>query len=154
MEALLTARPDRSPMLEWPEGRVRRYRGRLYAIEPVRTGERVAPQPVRWDLKGRLRLPGSGELWCEPAPGGLDPALTHAGVDVRFRRGGESCLPVGAKHRRSVKRLLQEAGIPPWLRPVIPMLYVNGRLAAIPGVCVCRDFESKGTGLAPRWRSR
>jgi tRNA(Ile)-lysidine synthase len=37
-------------------------------------------------------------------------------ITVRFRRGGERCKPVGCGHHRDLKKLFQEAGVPPWER--------------------------------------
>ena len=150
--ALLSADRDRRPELVWPEGLVRRYRGRLHAAPP--SGERPAPRSTMWDLGEPLTVPGSGVLWCERGEGGLDASLATRGVEVRFRQGGERCIPQGSPHHRPVKQLLQEAGIPPWQRAVIPLLYVDGQLAAIPGVCICEGFQAHGQGLVPCWRER
>ena len=43
-------------------------------------------------------------------------AWVTAGLSVRFRRGGERFRPAGATHDRALKKLLQEAGIVPWMR--------------------------------------
>src|SRR5690606_29132913 len=37
-------------------------------------------------------------------------------VDVRFRKGGERCQPVGRAHSQTLKKLFQEFHIPPWER--------------------------------------
>jgi tRNA(Ile)-lysidine synthase len=36
--------------------------------------------------------------------------------------------------RRSLKNLLREAGVPPWLRSRLPLLYVEDRLAWVAGI--------------------
>ena len=36
--------------------------------------------------------------------------------------------------RRTLKNLLQEAGIPPWERDRLPLLYLGGDLVHVPGV--------------------
>ena len=152
LDGLVSAEQDRRPELAWPEGLVRRYQGKLFAAPPP--GDRPALQPTVWDLRAPLSVPGSGILWGDPGDGGFDASVVARGVEVRFRQGGERCIPQGSGHHRLVKRLLQEAGVPPWQRGVIPLLYVDGQLAAIPGVCICEGFQARGKGLVPRWRER
>ena len=54
---------------------------------------------------------------------------------------------------RSLKNLLQEAGIPPWLRGAVPMLWVGERLAWVAGVGVAAEFRCPPgeAGILPRW---
>ncbi len=149
---LLYAAEDRQPCIEWLGGRLRRYRDRLYADDSV------DPEPlvgsIRWAGEPRLLLPG-GILHADPAPQGLDPALAAEGLALGSRRPGEHCHPEG-RGERSVKKLLQEAGIPPWLRDSWPILRRADVVAAIPGVCVCRGFASAPgqSGLALAWEPR
>lgn len=56
---------------------------------------------------------------------------------VRFGVEGLSCRPSGGGHRRSLKGLFQGAGIPPWLRPYVPLVLAEDRLVAVAGVCSC-----------------
>ncbi len=54
---------------------------------------------------------------------------------------------------RSLKNLLQEAGVPPWLRRDLPLLWVDGRLAWIAGVGVAAEFRCRPgeSGVMPDW---
>ncbi len=144
---VLGAAADAMPRLCWPGAEIRRYRNDLYGMRPL------APQNPRivlaWDLVGPLTLPDGGRLLAHPArgatdrTGGLRPL--HAGdgpLTVRFRHGGERCRPAGRGGSRAVKRLLQDAGIPPWLRDRVPMLYAGESLVAIAGVCVCAGWRA------------
>jgi len=49
-----------------------------------------------------------------------------------------------------VKKLLQEAGLPPWLRARLPLLWVEGLLVAIPNLGVECGWQAKAgePGLA------
>ena len=50
-------------------------------------------------------------------------------LTVRFRVGGER---MAASHgQRTLKRLLQEQRLPPWLRDAVPLVYAAGRLVAV-----------------------
>ncbi len=67
-------------------------------------------------------------------------------VEVRARRGGESLRPAGRDGSRTVKRLLQEARIPVWLRSMYPLIYIDDRLAAVPGSAIDAAFAQVGEG--------
>jgi len=54
-------------------------------------------------------------------------------ISVKSRAGGE-LLKVGEPaFHKAVKKILQESSIPPWIRDTIPLLYIDGRLAAVWG---------------------
>lgn len=150
---VLAARPDAEPQVDWPGAEVRRYRDGLYAMPPL------APPPTQvltWDLARPLQLPaGLGRLTAEMVRGrGLQAGACTGGVEVRFRHGGESCHPAGRGHRHSLKKLLQEAGVAPWERERLPLLYVDGELAQVGELCCCDPYAaSKGEpGVVIHWQ--
>ena len=59
-------------------------------------------------------------------------------------------------HRRSIKKLLQDAGLPPWKRLTYPLLEDADGVAAVPGIAE-RDPDpdpdppSGGTRWVARW---
>ncbi len=123
----LNAARDRQPCIRWPGGEARRYRDALYALPPL------APHDARRSLIWRpnadgyppLELSGLGQLRLQETVGaGLRKSvLADATLLVRFRQGGERFRPVGRRHGQELKKLLQEAGIPPWERDRLPLLY-------------------------------
>lgn len=152
LSSVLTAREDALPQVAWPGGQVRRYRDALYAMFSL-------PPPLEdaldWDGRDALLLPnGLGRLRLSAGRGrGLHPDVLAGRLTVRARRGGERCRLAGRKHTRDLKRLLQEAAVPPWLRERLPLLYLDEELAAVPGVGVCQPFAVEGDkeGLWPEW---
>ena len=76
-------------------------------------------------------------------------ALVGDTVEVRFRSGGEAILPAGDRHHRALKKLLQQARVPPWLRGRLPLLFVEDRLVAVAGQWV--DSAVAASGLDPGW---
>lgn len=143
LRAMLSAAEDRQPRIDWPGGEVRRYRGEMYASD-----EALLPQSWEqtWDLLTPLMLPaGLGSLAVTGDSGqALDLSrITSAPISVRFRGGGENCLPAGRGHHHSLKKLFQESAIPPWQRQRTPLVYVGNELAQIMGVCICEPFKAR-----------
>ena len=138
---LIPAREDATPCVNWPGGEIRRYRGKLYAVAPLPdTGAQASRD---WDLAQPLDLP-LGVLSAARQRGrGLRTALcTEAAVTVRFREGGESLRRRGHAHHQQLKKLFQEYGIPPWLRPYVPLVYVGERLASVAGLWLEDEFAA------------
>lgn len=153
LDDLLHAEGDRVPEMRWSGGRVRRYRERLYADDGVDPPPLGAPRP--WRGEPRLLLP-SGVLHASRVIGdGLHRTVVAQGLVVDHRRPGERCRPAG-RPRRSLKKLMQEAGIPPWQRDRWPVLRGQGEIVAVPGICVCAGFraEAADEGLALQFEPR
>lgn len=139
LQALLQAEQDRAPLLEWGGNRLRRYRNRLLLECEM---EAPVAASLEWDLAQALQLPG-GRLEAHATVGeGLREEVCRQRVEVRFRRGGERCRVAGRQHSSSLKKLLQERGIPPWLRGRLPLIHVDGELAAVADLWVCESFQA------------
>lgn len=139
---------DAQPVLVWRQRAVRRYRQRLY-ITQAKVGL-IEPGVLLWQAEIRLK---SGCLsWCG-AEEGIDPERLRRGrLELRPRIGGECMRLTVHGPRKTLKQLYQEAGIPPWLRLSTPLIYLDGELAAVPGLGVDAGFRAGGQGLVPCWR--
>ena len=149
--AVIAAGKDRTPVVKWPGSQVRRYRDSLYCMPNGGDGE-DPPQGRRWRPPEPVIFP-HGRLEASPVQGcGLRRSLAKS-VEVAFRRGGERCQPVGRQHSQSLKKLFQERGVPPWVRNRIPLIYVDGQLAAVAGLWICHPFAAEGDepGWALQW---
>lgn len=134
---LLAAREDAQAMLRWPGAELRRYRDRLYAGHPL--PQHDPTQILTWDLQKPLYLP-SRETPLTAAALRSDVGdlkSTGAHFTIRYRRGGERCRLTPRGRSRALKSLLQEAGVPPWLRDRIPLLYADDRLIEVIGYWTC-----------------
>ncbi len=149
---VLFAADDRMPVVRWKGGEVRRYRNRLYALTP-----RPGPDPSwrrTWDGSRPLDLPDGTRLGSATAFGeGIAEHWFQKGVEVTYRRGGERCRLPGRTGSRPLKKLLQERGVPPWLRQRLPLVYIEGKLAAVVPFWVCHPFAagSDEPGVVLRW---
>lgn len=143
--ALCAARADAQPCVAWPGVEIHRFRGGLYAIAPL------PPAPVDcdvpWSPPQPLALPGLGELHAMATTGaGLRADRAYR---VGNRRGGERCRPAGRAHSQTLKKLLQEYSVPPWLRDRLPLIYCGDTLAAVGDLWICEGFQADGD--APGW---
>jgi tRNA(Ile)-lysidine synthase len=108
--------------------------------------------------RGRVSVEkrAEGELRLRPARGrGIDAArLERSRVTLRARAGGERLQVDARRPRRTLKNLFQEAGVPPWRRERLPLLYCDDELVWVPGLGVAAGWQAaRGTrGVVPEWR--
>lgn len=152
---VLPAVEEAQPLLNWPGTQVRRYRGQIYAMPtlPDVPPDWQAPMPTDGS---QLQLPadlGRLSLVATEGAGISRQALNAAAsVSMRFCRGNERCRPFGRNGTKSFKKLCQEAGIPPWMRDRLPVLHIDGCIAAIAGRYVCEEFaQDSGETLRLCW---
>jgi tRNA(Ile)-lysidine synthase len=131
---------------------LRTYRGKLFLDSSLSSQF----SPVQWRGETLLKLPElGGELRFRQARGkGI--ALEHQPLNVRLRSGGERLQPDARRPRRTLKNLFQEAGVPPWERERLPLLYRGDDLVWVPGLGIDARFQApSGTpGLVPQWRRK
>lgn len=145
------AREDHVPRVAWPGAEVQVWRGALHARAP---SDQV---PGDWECAWHgepLSLPGGGTLTLRDQPGAAGVRRFEEPLRVRFRRGGERIKPVGDAHTRELRDLLQRAGIPPWQRAWIPLLFRGDELLAVADLWSSeagRTFFEKA-GAQPHWR--
>lgn len=128
-ENLRDAGIDASPVWRLSDGELQRGDARLWWL----SGEWLqTPSPAPdWQRPDQpLELPGNGRLSISgQVPAGL--------LQVRYRQGGEVLNLPGRGHR-DLKRLLNELGIPAFVRGRLPLLYRGDELLAVanlPGLC-------------------
>jgi len=152
LDGLVPAREDAMPLVRWPGAEVRRHRDVLHAQAPLPShdADRVLP----WVPGEALELPhGVLDASLTEGRGLRAAALSGARVEVRFRRGGERFRPAGRGRSTALKKLLQASDLPPWLRERIPLVYVDGELAAVAGMWVAEAHAvgSRDSGWVLRW---
>ena len=139
--------------LRLPEGALRLWRGRLHFVpHSVKTQEMKSPRvwdgatPCPW-AGGRLRfLAVTGE--------GISASrLQGKTLELRLRQGGERITPAVNRPQRPLKKLLQEARIPPWQRERLPLVFCEQEFIACPGVAVAAEWQcpERMPGWLPVW---
>lgn len=139
-------------VIRWAGIEVCRYRDELIALRP--RGATDSGWRIHWNLTDPLEIPGVGFLRAEKSQGdGLScERVGQLPIIVGLRQGGEICRLPGRAHHHKLKKLLQEAGIPPWERNRLPLVYVNGELAAIGDRWVCEPYAARAN--EPGWKLR
>jgi tRNA(Ile)-lysidine synthase len=121
-QQLLHARQDSEARFDWTGARVQRWRDALHA------GRIRTPLPAdwsqAWDGRAPLALPGGDRLELVGTDAFDTPLRVHA------RQGGERLLLPGRTHHHSLRHVLQERNVPPWLRTRMPLLSEAGELLA------------------------
>jgi len=140
--------------IEHDGARLRMYRGAVTVEKPK---EKKPFRTVVWRGEPKLALPElGGELRFRRARGaGIDDRFVTTGkLAVKLRSGGERLQPDAKRPRRTLKNLFQEAGVPPWERERLPLIYSGDALVWVPGLGVDCDYAAgnKQTGWVPEWR--
>ncbi|MBF8268895.1 MAG: tRNA(Ile)-lysidine synthetase [Gammaproteobacteria bacterium] len=151
IEDVVNSGADATPCVTWPGAEVRRYREYLYAATPL--SKHDPEQIITWDLEQPLTVL-HGRLFARLGQGqGIKAShCRNNSLEIRYRSGGETIQPAGRDYHHELKKLLQDQGVPPWLRDRIPLLYINGRLAAVPGKWIAQEFI--GQHDEPSWQIR
>ena len=149
---LIPARDDAQPVVQWTGAEIRRYRDWVYVLPAMAGSMGSTPLPITGDA---LELGhGMGELRLETGAGtGLGKNVVAAGLEVRFRQGGEEIKLLKQSHTKKLKKLLQEEGVVPWMRERLPLLYSNGELVAVADLWIASAAASE-PGTAVRWKNR
>ncbi|MGJ8686138.1 MAG: tRNA lysidine(34) synthetase TilS [Spongiibacteraceae bacterium] len=145
------ASEDAQPEFRRGDYQIKKYQGRLYCLRaPLVDASELADFDALLTPDESLQLPGGGELRL--LPGGH--FLPEGELRVRLRRGGERCQLPGEDMHRSVKKLLQQRGVPAWQRPQTPLIYCGGNLAALADIHVCESYYTDDITLGWRvkWR--
>jgi tRNA(Ile)-lysidine synthase len=154
LRQLTDAGAHASPAIDLERHSVRRYRGWI-ELAP-KTARAEANVLLPWHGERTLALADGGELIAAEGVGNGVSAvrLRMAPVTVRRRHGGERLRTAHARHSRTLKNLLQEAGVPPWLRGRMPLVYCGDALVWAPFVGVAAEFRAHATEASWRFRWR
>jgi len=147
----LDAPSQRHPVLRLAAGRICRYGDSLHYVAPPVASVEVTSQSVPVPFPGKLNL-AHGVLVIEAAtpsqPADSEVFAATGAVTLRFRQGGESLFRAG--HHHTLKRIFQEARVPPWQRARYPLLFDEQGLLAIPNIT---SRNGIGNGETDCWRA-
>ncbi|MGM0615177.1 MAG: tRNA lysidine(34) synthetase TilS [Pseudomonadota bacterium] len=134
--AQLDATQDAQVRVVWPGGEGRVWQGRLYLLNAISAPERWART---WSAETPLVTPLGGRAFSLLSDAGIQGAKGE--FQVRWREGGE-ILQLEGRGRRDLKRLLQEACLPPWERERVVVVFTQA------GQCIAALHPPSGLGWA------
>jgi tRNA(Ile)-lysidine synthase len=142
-QTVALARDDANPIFTLQQKMIRRYQRTLYLL-PNSPSLRDTILP--WNMSSPLILPDDlGQLTLSPSiPAGLRAPRANEQVTIRFQAQGRFTI-VNRLGSRTIKKLWQELGVPPWMRNRIPLLYYNETLISAVGVFT--TLEGQGSDL-------
>ncbi len=153
LQQLLHAKADATIklLIDGQNASLRRYQGFAF-VEVV---AEVAPIAMIWQGESELFLPDGSKLLFERKLGeglALDRLGGHK-LRIAHRKGGERFKPDLHRPTRTLKHLLQEANMPPWLRDRLPLIYFDDVLAVVPniGVSCLMQATERELGLVITW---
>ena len=133
MGQVIHAKAARDPILRYGSYQFRRYRQHLYCL-PLQLTEGVPSNlSLHWPKEQQhLHVHAYSQLsLCPTSQGIAREQWQKAVVTVTLRQGGEKISLPGRSGRHCLKKLCQEAGIPPWQRAALPLIYMDGILVAV-----------------------
>jgi tRNA(Ile)-lysidine synthase len=142
-DRVIGAGGDRDPVLSGQGCQIRRYRNKLYCL---RSGQAEDLHPLGWPAdRESLPIGKYMTLTRVVSPAGIPGSVwLQSVVTVKFRSGGEKIALPGRRSHHLLKNLYQEAGIPPWERAALPLLYLDGQLAAVGDLWISADYYREG----------
>ncbi|MDD5462950.1 MAG: tRNA lysidine(34) synthetase TilS [Methylococcales bacterium] len=142
LSEVVEAREGSDPVLSGQGCLIRRYRDTLYCLE---SAEPELLQETVWPAgQASVRISNQQTLSCVLSSAGIGRKQWQSGaITVRFRSGGEKISLPGRKGRHELKKLFQEAGLPPWERERMPLVYLNDKLAAVGELWVSADVYNE-----------
>jgi tRNA(Ile)-lysidine synthase len=145
-QQIINGRQDAETQVTWGDVSLRVYRQRVYAL-PLADLPHVPDSSLEFaptiTLSSGFRF-GFEHLESSDKPL-LNPNLPN--FHLRFRQGGERCRPAGRAHSQTLKRLLQDYDVEPWLRESLPLVYSGDELVAVADLWVCEGFQAEGAGF-------
>ena len=142
-QQLLHAGTDNNVSISWDGCVLRFYRQHLW----LQTGAEVLPCALTNWPTGTTRFElgrdtGYLQLTTKDANVGLSRTMLEKAITTGGRGVLEERVIQQGGHHENLKKLLQAAGIPPWLRDSIPLCTMDGELLAVGDWCLNDQFEA------------
>lgn len=151
-QQLLSGREGAGAQVCWSGYQLCRFQQRLYCLPAL---PKIEPLPNVWRMNGveSILQTAAVTIVARYCGGVTAEGLQAESLNeltqwqarhwqVRWRTGGERCQPETRPHSQTLKKLLLEAKLEPWLRDRTPLIYCDGELVAVAGLWRCRIHSS------------
>lgn len=149
-QQIISGRQDAEARVTWGDVSLRVYRQRIYAL-PLADLPCVPNSPLEFAPVNAL---SSGfQFRFEYSETSVNSLLNAnlPNLHLRFRQGGERCRPAARAHSQTLKRLLQDYGVEPWLRESLPLVYSGDELVAVADLWICEGYQAEGGGYCLKY---
>ncbi len=150
VQQLLHAKQDANINIQLQHLTLKRYQQRAYLVKPL---NKQAVEMV-WKGEASVNLLDGNVLCFEQKLGtGLSLKLLDDQLLVSNIRQPKVFKISANRPSKTLKHLYQEAGIPPWQRTQIPLIYFKNTLVYIPNIGVLHHMQAKSDelGLVISW---
>lgn len=153
LDQSLRARSDARLLVRLGRHELRRHRG-LLVLRQAQAAQRL-DATLQWRGEASVHVAAwNGTLHFDATEGeGFAPDwLAAEPLQLRSRRGGERIRPYLKRPTRTLKRAFQEAGIPEYERPELPLVWRGDQLLFVAGVGHdARLTDADGPRVRLRW---
>jgi tRNA(Ile)-lysidine synthase len=135
LQQALFASADARMLIRVGDWELRRHHGLLCLSAPKRNAP--TPHAVQWRGESELAVPGWGGalVFTRTREEGFDADWLGAEpLQLRPRTGGERFKPHPTRPSKRLKQIFQEARIPEYERPGLPLVWRDGRLIYVAGI--------------------
>src|SRR6185436_1242587 len=140
----LCAGPRSRPCVRWPGGEGRVFREHLYLMAPLLPASPFGDSALLHEHTVWSGPEGSVSFASSDSGAGLPASWLDAGLELRFRAGGERFHALGSARERPLKDWLHEAAVVPWMRDRVPLLFRGETLVAVP-ICASPRRPARST---------
>ena len=115
------------------------FRGALHIVPT----EELELLGCTWNVEesDEIALQNNGVLKVKEVGNGGISLKPNCLLDIKYRKGGE-VLKTAEGRSKTLKKILQEAGVQPWERARIPLVYQQEELISVVGICVCQKAQA------------
>ncbi len=147
LQQLLEAREDAGVELRFSGAVIRRFAAGIYV-----TSNQISGTPGQQTLENGVEQVSYGAFLLTLNSASEGPRVRRGKPEEEWRlatmavsgtTGAMRCHPHFRDKGRELKKCWQEAGVPPWIRRHLPLLFIDGQLAAVPGIWVEKSFLAK-----------
>jgi tRNA(Ile)-lysidine synthase len=139
VQQLLNAAADANISIALQHLSLKRFQQRAYLYHE----QALEAFDLVWNGELEIILPNGGRLTFSQVTGsGLALKFGMTKLRITSRDGGERFKPNVLRPTRTLKHLLQEANIAPWLRLQLPLVYWHDTLAFVPGIGIAHELQA------------
>tara|TARA_B100001094_G_scaffold329777_1_gene393302 strand:- start:3490 stop:4866 length:1377 start_codon:yes stop_codon:yes gene_type:complete len=147
---LCHAAEDANLSVQWHTWQLKRYRDAAYVVG-VESLQPRCHTPTFSLLSQTVFVCSTQCIQVSRIPNeegiGIKSEILHNPLHIRFNMPGSfKCHPYGRAQRRTVKKLMQAYGIPPWQRQNVPFLFAGDELISALGLWVETAFAVQNDG--------